>query len=220
MSRMQKSDRNLIIIAVLAVAAVAFFILSTTDHAYSRPAEGAVITLQDDPIQEADSTTTLRPMVEGSLEHRFTVKAYYKISGMLVSKHRYRLGKMTRLAPWDYAVAWGKTLDWLPHLKFSQASRYCFFKYKLDSPVDRKVVETQTSNNHLIPSTPNLRRALKQAKKRQPVMIEGYLVNVRTYRRDKETGIWNTSLIRSDIGQGACEIIYVTRLQIGDQIYE
>jgi hypothetical protein len=217
---MQKSDQILIGIAVAVVAAVAFFILSTTDHAYSRPAEGAVITLQDDPVQAADSTTTLKPITEGSLEHRLTVKAAYRLSGMLVSKHRYRLGKMTRLAPWDYAVAWGKTIDWLPYLSFSQASRYCFFKYKLSSPVDRKYVESHMSNNHLIPATPNLRRAFKLAKKRQPVMVEGYLVNVRTYRKDSETGIWNTSLIRDDIGQGACEIIYVTRLQLGDQIYE
>ncbi len=220
MAFITKKDRPLALVACIVIIAFLVLIFTTVDDPISRPSDGVAVSTQSDPEQLADSTTILDPVTIGSATYKFTVKAAYQVSGVLVSKHNYPHGAMSKLAPYDYAIAWGKTLDWLPHLKFSQASRYCFFKYKLSSPVDRSYVDKHASNNHLIPATPNLRKAFRTAKKNDLVRVDGYLVNVDETRKGKKIPTWTTSTKRDDIGMGACEIIYVTRLQINDQIFE
>ena len=37
---------------------------------------------------------------------------------------------------------------------------------------------------------------------------------------DGKTVWWNTSLSRTDSGDGSCELIYLTKARIGNRIYE
>jgi hypothetical protein len=214
------SNKFLIPLAVLAAIVMAVLIYNTVNYAVYSPGDATLIGTSADPVQMEDTTTTLPPLQIRGSRFYLDVKAQYKLSGILVGRHLYPRGLMKDLSPYDYAVAWGQVIEWLPHIRFSQANRYCFFKYKIPSPVNKAYLETHMSNNHMIPSTPNLRHALRTAKKHVPVQIEGYLVNVQAQLRRGRTGTWNSSLKREDTGNGACEIIYVTRLQIGDRIYE
>ena len=77
------------------------------------------------------------------------------------------------------------------------------------------------SHVHVIPATDNIMSALMHLKKRENVKLDGHLVDI--YYKDGSFS--RTSLSRSDTdqtsrGNGACEVMYVKRVQIGNQIYE
>ena len=126
---------------------------------------------------------------------------------------------MSWLSPYDYAIIWGNAPSYLPYLKFDQIVRFCLFKLKSDSPVDATYLNSHMGNNHLIPATVNIRKALSKARKKDLVVIEGYLVSVLAKDRKNRIYTWKSSLSRDDKGNGACEIIYVTSLRIDERIY-
>ena len=70
----------------------------------------------------------------------------------------------------------------------------------------------------MIPSTDNIRRALKSIKTNVLVEIGGYLVNIRGKVGRKDVW-WNTSISRSDTGDHSCEIIYVEKIRINNKVY-
>lgn len=79
---------------------------------------------------------------------------------------------------------------------------------------------THMSHVHIIPANNNVMSALMQLKKNNTVKLDGYLVDL-----FYDGQFIRTSLSRSDTnptsrGNGACEIMYVKRVQIGNYIYE
>ncbi len=173
-----------------------------------------------DPIQNDVSDVILPDMTFGKVTHSFVAKAEYIISGELVSSRRYRSGYMSDLSPWDYAIIWGVVPSLKEYLKFNQVVRYCLFSYKSDAPIDPEYILAHMSNNHLIPTTKNIRKALKKGRKGDKVVLEGYLVFVSSHSPKRGSSNWNSSLTRSDKSDGACEIIYLTKLRINDKVYE
>ena len=81
-----------------------------------------------------------------------------------------------------------------------------------------------TSHTHTIPANKKINKVLHALRKGQTVKLEGYLVDI--YNSDFfRFGI--TSLSLTDVGYdngrdggGACEVMYVTKVQIGDIVYE
>jgi len=176
--------------------------------------------LKPDPIQ-SDAKGTALPVIEmGGRQIFLWAQANYSITGQLVSKNRYVKGFMSDLSPWDYALGWGQVRTYIDHLRFKQMVRFCLFQPKKDAVVDFDYVNTHMSNNHLIPATANIRKAMASAKKGDIVKLDGYLVNVTASKNGQTVASWNTSTTRTDTGNGACEIMYVTRLRIGDRVFE
>lgn len=208
------------VLAIIAVAIFSYFIYSALTEPVFLRSDSKLLNIDHDPVQSPDTLLSIAPIQLGNARFLLTAKAKYTINGMLVSKRRYRRGFMSRLSPYDYALIWGDVPKMLPRLKFSQTYRFCFFNYKISAPVDVQYVQRHMSNNHLIPSTDNIRKALKKARKKDLVRLEGYLVDVVANSQRKGTSNWKTSLVREDAWGGACEIIYITRLQIADKIYE
>lgn len=173
-----------------------------------------------EPFQEAKPDTLIPKLEIGSSIYFIYPQASYRINGILVSKKRYVKGFMSRLSPWDYAIIWGDAPNFLPYLEFEQMVRYCMFRLKPSSGGDVNKIALQMGNNHLIPATKNIRRALGKAKVHDSVSLEGFLVNVQGKNRKNMLSSWNTSLVRTDNGGGACEIIYVTKLRIENTVYE
>ncbi len=121
----------------------------------------------------------------------------------------------------DLALAWGRLAepDSRKYVSYSVGSRWVSFKLKEGSPFDPAYVISHASNNHIIPSTRNIRRAVKTIKEKQKVVLEGFLVRLSgTY--DGKQVWWNTSLSRTDSGDGSCELLYVTKARIGYKVYE
>ena len=214
------ADKIVIAFAVMVALGIAgYFYHSATTPVFS-PADTLYIDTSSDPVQKADTTTMLPPMKYGSSTFFFNVKAQYQLSALIVHTKRYYSGPFGWLAPWDYAACWGKVEEWLPYLNFSQVGRFCTYKYQNPSPVDVEYVQCHMSNNHMIPSTLNIRRALHLTRKGDKVIVTGYLVWVMANLKKYGTTNWNSSLVRTDKGDGACEILYVTKLQINDRVYQ
>ena len=219
------SNKLLIIIGIVLIIGIGAFIyinLAEPDSTIADASDNSeAIDIISDPLQTNDTQTILPLMTLGSENFSFAVKARYKLNGIIVSTHRYSRGFLCNLAPYDYAVCWGDKINqYLPHLKFSQVSRFCLYKYKDPALVDVDYVQKHMSNNHMIPSTAGIRKALGLAGKRDVVSIEGYLVYVTATDKKHRTAQWNSSTSRNDTGNGACEVIYVTQLRLNDKVYK
>lgn len=217
---MRLLDKILIALSVLIVIATAFYIYSTFTAPIDTKGDLTSLDISNNPIQTAIDSLHLPPLSYGDATFHFHPRAGYAISGQLVSKRKYTSGFMHNLSPWDYALVWGGAIQQLDRIKFKQVVRFCLFTYNPDKPVDPRFIGEHMSNNHLIPSNKNLRKALALAKKGSKVKLEGYLVDVAAMKGDQYAGEWNTSLVRSDDGNGACEIIYLTKVRIDDRVYQ
>jgi hypothetical protein len=62
---------------------------------------------------------------------------------------------------------------------------------------------------HVIPADKDVESRLKKLRPGQIVTAHGYLVDV----RGPDGFAWNTSLSRTDTGDGACEIFWVEALE-------
>ena len=60
----------------------------------------------------------------------------------------------------------------------------------------------------MIPATPDIESKLKKLRPGQIVTARGYLVDI----RNADGFHWNTSLSRTDTGDGACEVFWVESL--------
>lgn len=93
--------------------------------------------------------------------------------------------------------------------------------YRYANANDGNYIRSHTSHTHLIPANANVMGALLKIKKYQNVRLDGYLVD--TYTEDFSV-LTRTSMSRNDKnatsrGNGACEVLYVTAVQIGYDIY-
>jgi len=163
------------------------------------------------------------PIIREIKESHFTIipVAEYKISGVVVGKGTYSSDWDGQISPVDLAIAWGKLAE--PGAKryvtYTQGYRWYFYQYKPESPFDHSYIISHSSNNHIIPANENIRRAVKAVKKKDKVVLEGFLVNLRgTYKEQPIS--WNTSLSRTDTGNGSCELFYVSKVRIETRVYE
>ena len=181
-----------------------------------------------DPIDTLKDPSQVRykakePIVIKSEKDSFTLTpvAEYRVAAVIVGKKPYSFGWQAEISPLDLALAWGKLAEpeYDEYISYRQSNRWYYYRYKAGSPFDKKFVIAHSSNHHIIPATQNLRRALKTLSERQEVMLEGFLVNVKGKYRGRDVW-WNSSLSRTDSGDGSCELLYVKRVQIDDEIFE
>jgi hypothetical protein len=179
------------------------------------------IDLISDPLQTTDNLPG--PFQVERDKHPFTLTpvANYSISGMVVSTKRYYMDQLMFLAPVDVGMIWGDVLlpAHLKQLSFDHGNRFLHWNYKSGLQLSQPYLISHTSNNHLIAATPTITRAIETLKYGEKATLQGYLVNI-DGDIDGRPFIWKTSTVRTDTGGGACEVIYVTRIRIGDEVFE
>lgn len=150
-------------------------------------------------------------------EVSFYFQYSYEIEGLVIhTKNYYGFGLANRLAPRDIGLAWGDVAEYNDKIDFNwrQSGRWLYWKVKsydeLEPVGDESDVSMQSSNNHLIPADNSIKRKIKKIKKGDHIKIKGYLVNVDAENKKGKVFLWDTSTTRTDTGDGACEIIYVT----------
>ena len=193
-------EKWLLILTVLVVCGIIF---TSVYNPYTGP------DLIDDPVQILLSKSE-KITCEGT-DGPVTVicLASYKIMAAVKHVHRYSTDYSSKVSPMDLVLAWGSLnhpeID--SQIRYSQSNRWYYFQYSADCPVDGQYIQEHSANVHLIPADGQVRRQLNALRKNDTVEIEGYLVAVQF-----ETGEWRSSLSRLDSGEGACEIIYVTKI--------
>ncbi len=142
--------------------------------------------------------------------------ASYNASVVLASKIKhYHTDQLSVLVPVDFCVVWGTIAnpEYLQDLRFSQRGRGCRPAFKPGSSVADVIGLHEYTNIHIIPATENVLKALNAIKENQKIVLEGFLVDI--YYKGEV--LVTTSLSPTD---DSCEIVYVTRIRIGNRIYE
>lgn len=115
----------------------------------------------------------------------------------------------------DVCVLWGRNLQRpdFNHLDIHNASFTCFFRYGPGVFFEPR----DLSNNHLITDSDYLRDKISHLSVGDQVHFKGLLVS---YQEPRWGGFWRTSsLVRTDTGNGACEVVFVKDIEVYDVPY-
>jgi len=192
---------------------------------YDRPEVTGVefekIDTSQDPVQAPYKSDD--PIIRDIKCGCFTITpvAEYKIWGVVVGKETYSSDWDGKISPMDLTIVWGKLAEpeYDRYVSYRHGNRWYFYQYKPGCPLDQSYIISHSSNNHIIPARENIRRAIKTLKRKEKVVLEGFLVNLKGIYKGKSV-TWNTSLSRTDTGSGSCELFYVSKLRIDTRIYE
>jgi hypothetical protein len=133
--------------------------------------------------------------------------ALYDITSRILRTKRYPAGPGSDLVPIDVAVSWGRMSDQavLDQISISQSNRFFFYEWQNSPPIPRDEIVAHAANMHVIAANSRVTDSIGGLRAGQVATMHGYLVNV-----TGPNGFhWNTSLSRTDTGNGACELFYV-----------
>lgn len=137
--------------------------------------------------------------------------ARFEIEARVLGVEHYRFDRGADLSPVDLALGWGRMSDTavLDRIRITQSGRFYYWSTP-DYPIPRREIETSSANMHLVPATDVVARQLANVRRGHVVRLAGYLIEV----RGADGWPWKSSLTRTDTGQGACELIWVERLEL------
>ncbi|HEX4329685.1 MAG TPA: hypothetical protein VH105_23060 [Burkholderiales bacterium] len=156
--------------------------------------------------------------VQYTVAPRFT----YDISGLVVSLHHSD-------AWWDYAhkewndhiniadlcVVWGENVrrDAYRQASYTHTQWECWWQTGA-LPPGKGFDGTALSNNHVVTNDAAIAHVLREVKVGDEVRMRGYLIDYTTYTDGRVAGMRKTSIVRTDDGEGACEVVWVQELEI------
>jgi hypothetical protein len=176
-----------------------------SERAITRP-PGVLVS--DAPVQTAvdggarpfsKNGYSIRPLEEFALDAR------------VLSAEHYHFGREADLSPIDLALGWGPMSDTaiLAKIEVSQSNRFYFWHVQ-EFPIPRREIEVNSANMHIIPATAAVERVLSRIRTGSMIRLRGYLVEALA----PDGWRWRSSLTREDTGNGACELVWVERLDL------
>jgi hypothetical protein len=136
-----------------------------------------------------------------------TPRATYQITARILSVERYHFDFLAALIPEDLALGWGPMSDSriLDNMEISQSNRFYFWRSSSRVGLPRDVIISHSANTHVIPDNSLIAREMSRLRRGQVVTLTGILVDGK-----RDDGAWiKTSLVRTDTGAGACEVLLV-----------
>lgn len=164
----------------------------------------------DDPVQTDVSEDQI--LHEGFVLHPF---ARFETTALVLSRNRQRwpvADAAAGLAPIDLALGWGRMSvpSELAKLRIWQFGRFYYWRVRDGARFDPRDAIPLSTNVHLIPADRAARRALMRAREGDMIHLQGRLVDA----THPELGRWRSSRVRTDTGDGACEILLVERVTL------
>jgi len=139
--------------------------------------------------------------------------ARFNLRARVLGKESYSYDPGADISPIDLALGWGPMSDQkvLDKLEISQGGR-CFYILAPEGtpPLPMAVLLANSSNMHMLPANAEIKKGLNSLRGGEIVELGGYLVGIQEHGQ----WTWVSSLSRTDIGQGACEIFWVERLSL------
>jgi len=171
-----------------------------------------------EPLQTASDRPAFTTVIKG-YTYTLTPRATYDISGLVVSQHRgdalVNIGhKADPGNIKDVCVVWGDAIINGAYRKMSYVSGEFTCSFTWTGGLTPPFSLEKISNNHLIPAGPAVARGIRAIRIGDQVRMKGLLVDYTVTDRGQEIFTRRTSLTRSDTGNGACEILYVTELSV------
>lgn len=204
------------ILVLLMLIATYVFLALFQPHSQPIPQVASFIQPTNYPIQSSTTSEIITAEANG-VQWSMHPRATFKIAARVLGNKRYYDGQSS-IMPRDLALGWGvmseQTVD--DTIQWRQSGRWYHYEWSHTSPYDEQTIATHSANIHIVPATDNLNNALRTIRKNDLVYLEGYLVDIEA----AGYGHMATSLTRDDTGKASCEILYVTQLIVGDQVYE
>jgi hypothetical protein len=175
--------------------------------------------LLQDPIQTAAGVPEPFEVTRKQVTYTVTPLFNYELWGMVVSYHDAASFVDISHKLWndfinvkDICVIWGKNVGTGVYRRMTFRNRdfTCFYRYP-DRETGRLFTENCLSNNHMLPADPIVEAAVLNARKGDQVHFKGWLVS---YGQKGAPYSRGSSTVRTDRGNGACEVVYVTEFEI------
>lgn len=162
------------------------------------------------PLPPLQSVQDLPPAFEHKGYH-IQPLARFALEARVLGKRLYRHDRGASLAPLDLVLGWGRMSDSrvLEKISISQSNRF-YFWYTTNPPIPLEEIALSSANMHMIPANADLEQRLKRLKGGNIVRLRGFLVRV----SGSDGFYWQSSLTRSDTGNGACELVWVEELAV------
>lgn len=142
----------------------------------------------------------------------FTSLAEIAMEARVLSKKRYRYGTEAEISKYDLALGWGPVSDqWLvDQLKFSQSGRWYYFRFRNPPPVSPNTVLNNSGNFHTVASTDEILDTIADLRPGHLIYLKGQLVRI----NDNSGWNWQSSVSRTDRGNGSCELVWIEEISI------
>lgn len=143
-----------------------------------------------------------------------TPRARYRTRAWVVAKDQDFDDDAADVLTLDLGLAWGPVAspDLLRSISFHLDTRYLSLRWREVLPLDGPTIMRHVSNHHLVISDAAVRAYLDHVQVGDLVTLEGQLVDVAL---DGTSGrVVRSSLSRDDLGNGACEVLWVERAEI------
>ena len=195
------------LLVLLALFGVLGYLLSLGSRPIPRPPG---VLAPTPPVQEAIPQGERAPLEKPP--YRLEPVARFRLEARVLGKRVYRTDRAADLAPVDLALGWGRMSDTrvLERLRLWQDYRFYFYAWTGEPPIPPEEMAQSSANMHLIPADAAVARGLRRVRRGHLVRFEGLLVNV----YGPQGFHWPTSTVRHDTGAGACEIVWVERLEV------
>lgn len=145
--------------------------------------------------------------------YRMTALAEFEVEARVLGAKRYKYDASAELSPIDLALGWGPMSDGrvLDDIDISQHGR--FYHWSTRTPkIPINEIGLNSANMHIIPADEGVLEALDDVRRGHVVRFEGHLI-----RAEHPDGFrWKSSLTRQDSGGGACEVVFVRRIELID----
>ena len=135
--------------------------------------------------------------------------ARFDVEARVLGRERYWLAREATLAPIDLALGWGPMSDQtvLDRITITQSGRWYHWRTVGPPPIPVPVIVEHSANMHLAPATPEVWRTIRDVRVGDVVRLEGALIEATA----GDGWRWRSSLVRTDTGPGACELVWVER---------
>jgi len=175
--------------------------------------------LLQNPIQTKEGVSGPFEVVRKNVTYTVTPLFDYELWGLIVSYHHAASFIDVSHRQWndylntkDICVLWGKNVETgvYKRMKFKNRDFTCFYRYP-DRETGRLFAESCLSNNHLLPADMMVEEAVLKARTGDQVHFKGWLVS---YGQKGAPYSRGSSTVRTDRGNGACEVVYVTEFEV------
>ncbi len=142
----------------------------------------------------------------GDVEAILTARARYRIRAYALIVDASMHDAWSDVARLDVAFGWGPVAKTsvLRRLSFHLKRRYVSVRWGARLPLGPREVMNHLSNHHLIAADSEVAETLAKLRPGDLVTLEGDLVDLQVHGQTMRT-----SLSRTDVGNGACEVVFV-----------
>jgi len=172
-----------------------------------------------DPLQTKENLPTAFKVIKNKLSYVVTPLFHYELYGLVVSQHRSDSLLDISHRSWqdylnikDLCVVWGKNISSgvYRRMKFWNRDFTCMCDFP-DQETAMLFSGRHLSNNHILCADKKLSQRILAVRPGDQIYFKGYLAS---YSQPANQFVRGTSTVRDDVGDGACETVFVSDFYI------